>query len=589
MTDVLFSALGLPEKLEQAVDTMGFATATPIQAQTIPLIRSGADVIARSQTGTGKTVAFSIPSLERIDTKETKPTVQVLILCPTRELAQQAGEEIRKLARFMPGIRPVEVYGGADMERQFIRLRRANLVIGTPGRIMDHMRRKTLKLDHLKMIVLDEADEMLNMGFKEDIETILLGTPADRQTILFSATMPPSILALAGQFQRDPQTVEIDKGQVTIQRIEQTFVSVPLDRKPEALILLLRYHHPTRALIFCNTKRMVDELTATLSKSGFSAESIHGDLSQSQRTSVMNSFKHGKTEILIATDVAARGIDVNDLDYVFNYDIPMTTEYYVHRIGRTGRAGKSGCAITICSGKRQMYAIAGIARQVKSEIRQTAVPSPADIALQDQKRNLATMEALLTQSPNDIYVNMAQTLVKKGYTMEQIAAAALQLQFPTDESLPAPIPPMKKESNTRASRTPSVEKGASESVTAFTDILFNVGSANRTTANHLIGAITELSGLSGKEIGQIQIDSDHSVVRIPSKKVSVVMEAMSNCKICGKATSAVLLSEPLKERNVQFRRQGSRSAHYLTARHSKRKNLHPTDPVRHKPTEGSAR
>ncbi|MEG2930757.1 MAG: DEAD/DEAH box helicase, partial [Ruthenibacterium sp.] len=433
MTDVLFSALGLSENLAEGVAAMGFDTATPVQAQTIPIIRTGVDVIARSQTGTGKTVAFAVPALERIDTAEGKPTVQVLILCPTRELAQQAGDEFRKLAKFMPGIYPAEVYGGADMSRQFIQLRRANLVIGTPGRVMDHMRRKTLKLDHIKMLILDEADEMLNMGFKEDIETILQDTPAERQTLLFSATMPPPIRALAGQFLRNPQMVEIDKSQVTIQRIEQSFVEVALPQKSAALSLLLRYHRPNRALVFCNTKRMVDELTVRLNQEGFSAESIHGDLNQAQRTSVMNNFKRGKISILIATDVAARGIDVNDLDYVFNYDIPTHTEYYVHRIGRTGRAGKSGYAITICSGRRQVQMMRGIAHETKSEMHQASLPTAADITQRELERNLASVETILTGEADARCVGMVSALMEKGHTAEQIAAAVLQMQFPALE------------------------------------------------------------------------------------------------------------------------------------------------------------
>ena len=253
MTKVLFSEMSLTPKVERAVSLMGFDSATPIQSEAIPVIRTGVDVIARSQTGTGKTLAFGIPAIERVDTHEEKPTIQVLILCPTRELAVQADEEIRKLARFKEGIRPVAIYGGASIEQQCISLRRANVVIGTPGRVMDHMRRKTIKLNNLKMIVLDEADEMLNMGFKEDIETILTDTPDDRQTVLFSATMPPAIMRITKEFQKDPVLIEIDKSQVTIENIEQRFIDVPHSNKKDALLMLIKFYQPKRAIIFCGT------------------------------------------------------------------------------------------------------------------------------------------------------------------------------------------------------------------------------------------------------------------------------------------------------------------------------------------------
>ncbi len=275
MTKVSFSEMSLTPKVERAVSLMGFDFATPIQSEAIPVIRTGVDVIARSQTGTGKTVAFAIPAIERVDTHEEKSTIQVLILCPTRELAVQATEEIRKLARFKEGIRPVAIYGGASIEKQCIDLRRANLVVGTPGRVMDHMRRKTIKLDKLKLIVLDEADEMLNMGFKEDIETILTDTPEERQTVLFSATMPPAIMKITKEFQKDPTLIEIDKSQITIENIEQRFIDVPHANKKEALAMLLKFYRPRRAIIFCGTKKMADELTEYLNDRNVSAESIH--------------------------------------------------------------------------------------------------------------------------------------------------------------------------------------------------------------------------------------------------------------------------------------------------------------------------
>ncbi len=450
MTKIPFSQLNLTPKVERAIAEMGFEFATQVQSEAIPLIRTGVDVIARSQTGTGKTVAFEIPAIERVDTHEKKPTIQVLILCPTRELAQQATEEIRKVARFKTGIRPVEIYGGAPIDKQCIRLRRANIVVGTPGRIMDHMRRKTIKLNHLKMIILDEADEMLNMGFKEDIETILMDTPADRQTVLFSATMPPAILKLTEQFQENPQLIEINKDQVTIKDIEQSYIDLPHHSKKDALVALLDIHEPKRAIIFCNTKKMVDALTELLISRNLSVQSIHSDIKQSQRTSVMQSFKKGRTSILIATDIAARGIDVSDVDFVINYDIPSNTEFYVHRIGRTGRAGKSGRTITLCSGRREVSAMRAIAMDTKSEIKRMDLPSSDEMKNLSSEKIASVMQKTLKNPSQPLYTVLADKLAERGYSYRDIAAAALQLHFADDVSA-ATIQPLgqRKEQGSR--------------------------------------------------------------------------------------------------------------------------------------------
>ncbi|MDD4850925.1 MAG: DEAD/DEAH box helicase [Gemmiger sp.] len=422
-----FSALNLSPELARAVALMGFETATPIQAQAIPVIASGADLVARSQTGTGKTVAFGLPAIQAVDGSEDKSTVQVLILCPTRELALQGGEEIRKLARFMPQINPVEIYGGAPIDKQCIRLRRANMVIGTPGRIMDHMRRKSLKLSNLKMIVLDEADEMLNMGFKEDIETILKGIPAQHQTVLFSATMPPPIMALTKQFQTDPQMIEIDKEHVTLDNIQQSYIDVPHSSKKNALDLLMQYCHPQCAIVFCNTKIMADELATHMEETGIHAEALHGDLRQAQRTAVMQSFKAGRTQVLVATDIAARGIDVSNVEYVINFDLPQNTEYYIHRIGRTGRAGKAGKTITICGSRREVIAIRGIASAVKSEINEFKVPTVGEIQKQCTSQLGTVLEEALQTRPDAACLALVDKLETLGYTPQAIAAAAIGL------------------------------------------------------------------------------------------------------------------------------------------------------------------
>lgn len=527
---VRFSDLGLTPKVMRAIEEMGFETATSIQAQAIPLIRTGADVIGRSQTGTGKTVAFGIPAIEVIDTHEEKSSLQVLILCPTRELAQQACEEIKKLAKHKLGIRPVEVYGGVPMDRQVIRLKKANIVIGTPGRVMDHMRRRTMRIDKLKMIVLDEADEMLSMGFKEDIETILLDTPETRQTVLFSATMPPSILSLTKQFQTNPQIIEIDKKQVTLANIEQLYIDAPMGRKMDALNLLLRYYTPKLTMIFCNTKRMVDEITEYLTKNEFDVEGLHGDMKQSQRTKVMDSFKFGKTSILVATDVAARGIDVNNIDYVINFDIPQNTEYYVHRIGRTGRAGKSGKAVTICSGRRQVFTVRDIARAVKSDITMLNIPTLKDIKQKSTQSNLEAMEAIIAGEISPLYVTMLEELVAKGHEASTIAAAALQLSFSKSdlESI--------EEIKTSPRPSPTSNMGG-----GFQKISINIGRDCRVAPNHIVAAITERAGISGGDIGKIEIFDEKTIVSVPADKAMDIMEAMIGCKVCGKPTMTTLI------------------------------------------------
>ena len=290
MDQINFKQLGLPAPALRALEEMGFENATEIQAQSIPLIQMGYDVVGRSQTGTGKTAAFGIPAINMIDTTEEKRSGQVLLLCPTRELAVQAADEIKKIAKYTDGIKVVAVYGGAPMDRQIMQLRNANIVVGTPGRVMDHMRRHTLKLNNCKMIILDEADEMLSMGFREDIETILQEVPEERQTILFSATMPKEIMELISNYQKEPQLIEINKQQVTLDAIGQFYYEVPMGRKNDMLLLLLAEHDPKRSIIFSNTKAMVDELTTFLNENGFKADGLHGDMKQSQRDSVMGAF-----------------------------------------------------------------------------------------------------------------------------------------------------------------------------------------------------------------------------------------------------------------------------------------------------------
>ena len=344
----------LDNRIVRAIREMGFEKLSPIQEQAIPYLLQGEDIIGQAQTGTGKTAAFGIPAIQHINPDVKK--LQTIILCPTRELAIQAAEELRKIAKYMHGIKVLPVYGGQDISRQIAGLRGVQIIVGTPGRVMDHMRRRTIKLDLVNMVVLDEADEMLNMGFREDMELILGQIPGEHQTALFSATMPKPILEITDRFQNDAKLVKVAAQELTIPLVSQKFYRVKNQDKDAACVRLLEYYQPKLTLIFCNTKKKVDELSDLLKEQGFQAEGLHGDLSQAQRDAVMKRFRNGGTSILIATDVAARGIDVDDVEAVINYDIPQDIEYYVHRIGRTGRAGRKGRSFTFVN-SREIYKI----------------------------------------------------------------------------------------------------------------------------------------------------------------------------------------------------------------------------------------
>ena len=366
-----YSDFNLSEETLKAVERMGFTEMTEIQEKAIPVMMEGREIIAKAPTGTGKTCAFGIPIMEKIDPE--KPAVQAIVLCPTRELAMQAEGELRKICKYTEGVRVLAVYGGDPITTQIRELKRGvEIVVGTPGRVMDLMRRHALDLDGLSLAVLDEADEMLSMGFREDIETILQTTPTERQTVLFSATMPPEILELTGEYQREPALIEAgNTAERTMGTISQYYFEVPRGEKARALTLLLHAQQPKLSIIFCNTKKMVDELGRYLGEHGFQASALHGDMKQDMRTSVMNSFKSGRTPILIATDVAARGIDVDDVDAVYNFDIPQDFEYYIHRIGRTGRAKREGVSYLLVMEDDQKR-LKNILRYTKLDIHQMA-------------------------------------------------------------------------------------------------------------------------------------------------------------------------------------------------------------------------
>ncbi len=366
----------IDERILRGVREMGFDGFTPIQEQTIPSLLLGEDIIGQAQTGTGKTAAFGIPLLQKVDPELRK--LQCVILCPTRELAIQAAEELRRIAKYLQGVKILPVYGGQEIGKQINGLRGVQVIVGTPGRVMDHMRRHTLKLKDVKMVVLDEADEMLNMGFREDMELILGQIPGEHQTALFSATMPKPILEITGQFQKDARLIRVAAKELTIPLVSQRYYRVKRQDKDAACIRLLEYYQPSLCLIFCNTKVKVDELTEIVNAAGFNAEGLHGDMSQHQRDTVMRRFRSGSTKVLIATDVAARGIDVDNVEAVINYDIPQDIEYYVHRIGRTGRAGKTGRSFTFASAS-ELYRIREIERICHTTIEEKKLPGASKV------------------------------------------------------------------------------------------------------------------------------------------------------------------------------------------------------------------
>ncbi|MDE6789881.1 MAG: DEAD/DEAH box helicase [Ruminococcus sp.] len=514
-----FNELNLSQEIINAVEELGFSEMTEIQQESIPLLMQGADVVGRSNTGTGKTAAFGIPAVESITDADRK-SVAVLILCPTRELAMQACEEIRKFAKYKRIVKTSAVYGGASMERQIMELKRgANIVIGTPGRIMDHIRRRTLKLDKLRTVILDEADEMLNMGFREDIESILSEVPEERQTVLFSATMPPEILAITEKYQHEPVQIKIKSAQKTVESIQQFYFMVAMGRKTDALKLLLAAYSPEAAMVFCNTKKMVDELTEELVKSGIHAAGLHGDMKQAQRTQVMNSFKSKATAVLVATDVAARGIDVSGIDAVFNYDIPQDNEYYIHRIGRTGRAGRDGAAYTLVTSRRQQYELKDIARYTRAEITELPLPDKSDII---SVRKEEIIKEIVEMPPvNNKYDDITDKLASIGIDYREIALRLINERLEKEISglpefdMPKPLKKGRK----------------SDAKTVKIDI--SIGRNKKIAPNFILGALVDATGMSGQDFGKIDIFDNHTTVEIPEAETDYILESTNPMKING--------------------------------------------------------
>lgn len=524
METVRFEEMGLSEEIQKAVRYMGFEEASPIQAKAIPAMISGIDLIGQAQTGTGKTAAFGIPILEKVDPKLKK--LQAIVLCPTRELAIQVADEIRNLSRYMHGIKVLPIYGGQDIVKQIRSLKSGTqIVIGTPGRVMDHMRRKTMKLDFVHTVVLDEADEMLNMGFREDIEFVLSGVPEERQTVLFSATMPKPIMEITKKFQNNAKVIKVTKKELTVPNIEQYYYDVKPKKKEEVLSRLLDIYSPRLSVVFCNTKKQVDLLVNALLGRGYFASGLHGDMKQEQRDRVMQGFRTGKTEILVATDVAARGIDVDEVEAVFNYDLPQDDEYYVHRIGRTGRAGREGRAFSFVSGK-EVYKLKEIQRYCKTKIYAQKVPSLNDVANTKMENILDDVERVIEQEDLDMMINAIEERVNNSeFTAMDMAAAFLKICCGMTED----------NKNTEENDWEFGDTGAGED--GMVRLFINIGKKQRVRPGDILGAIAGESGMDGKLIGTIDMYDKYTFVEVPREYAREVLNAMKNVKIKGKTVA----------------------------------------------------
>jgi len=515
MKKTRFNDFNLSKEMDKAISDLGFEEATPIQSEAIPVIFEGKDIIGQAQTGTGKTAAFGIPAIEMLE--QGNKNLQVLILCPTRELAIQVSEELNKLAKYRRDIYFLPVYGGQPIDRQLKALKKGvQVVIGTPGRIMDHMERKTLDITHVKLVVLDEADEMLDMGFRDDIEFILKSTPAERQTLMFSATMPKPILELTKKYLKNPVNIKVVHEVLTVAGTEQIYFEVKEKNKLEALTRIIDLNNIKLGLVFCNTKRGVDELVEHLQARGYTTEGLHGDMSQSAREKVMGKFRKGIVEILIATDVAARGLDVENVEAVFNYDMPQDEEYYVHRIGRTGRAGKTGKAFTFVTG-RELFKLRDIQKYIKTKIKLNPIPSYDDIEEVKINQYLDEIKNTINQGKLKKYVHILESLLNEDFTTLDIAAALFKMNFEDG----------KNSSDANLNEKYSAQ---GERVRLFV----NVGKKDKVRPGDILGAFAGESKVPGSAIGEIDMYDKFSFVNVSGEFAEKIIGAMQGNKIKGK-------------------------------------------------------
>ena len=528
-----FEDLGLNAALLKSIKDVGYEAPTPIQIETIPVLLGGSDVIAQAQTGSGKTAAFGLPIIEAIDPRQR--AVQALILAPTRELAIQVAEALHKYGRHKE-VDTLPIYGGQPYERQFRGLQRGvQIVVGTPGRVMDHMRRGTLNLDEVRFFVLDEADEMLDMGFIEDIEWIMEQIPEQRQMALFSATMPPRIASLASRYMHEARRITVAGKEMTVPQVRQSSYEVPRARKTDALTRILDAESPQSAMIFCRTKAGVDELGEALMARGYGVETIHGDLSQAQRDRVMRRFRSGQAEVLIATEVAARGLDIPDVSHVINYDVPESAEAYVHRIGRTGRAGRTGEAITLIT-PREVRWLRQIERTTRARIEPRRLPTLADVAERRRDALKSQIRAVL-EAPDDGYAGYLDTIndLADEHDSAEVAAAILKLYA---EETGRTTTPEQQEDDIATFSSVAPPKRGPRSEAGMVRLFINVGRNQGARPQDFVGAIANEASIPGRAIGAIDIFDDYTFVDIPQEFVDRVIVAMRGAKIKGRPVNA---------------------------------------------------
>lgn len=551
MKTLKFEDLMLSKEMQKAITDMGFEEATPIQSEAIPLLLDGKDIIGQAQTGTGKTAAFGIPAIEMLD--KSNKDLQVLILCPTRELALQVAEEMIKFAKYKKDISFLPIYGGQPIDRQLRALKKGvQVVIGTPGRIMDHMERGTIDMSALKMVILDEADEMLDMGFRDDIEFILTSTPKHRQTVMFSATMPKAILELTKRYLKNPKHIKVVHEELTVPNTEQIYYEVKGRNKLDTLCRVVDLHSLKLALIFSNTKRGVDELVEHLQARGYAADGLHGDMSQNLREKVMGKFRKGITELLVATDVAARGLDVDNVEAVFNYDMPQDEEYYVHRIGRTGRAGKPGKAFTFVSGN-ELYKLKDIQRYTKTKIKRLTVPTYDDVEEVKMNQFLDELKKTIDEGGLKKYVQFVERLIDEDYSSLDVAAALIKQKLAVTDRKANDTDFEKsydfdrsdsKRSDSRKSdskRSDSKKRSGSKSEKSYgrpsgnvARLFINVGKKDKIRPGDILGAIAGETGIPGSSIGEIAMFDKFTFVNVPENFADEIISVMQDNQIRGK-------------------------------------------------------
>jgi ATP-dependent RNA helicase DeaD len=543
MDKIKFSELECSPEIHKAVELMGFEETTPIQTLAIPHVMQGVDVVGQAQTGTGKTAAFGIPALDKIDLKNRKP--QVLIMCPTRELAVQVSEEMAKLGKFKKGLRILPVYGGQSIDRQISALRKGvHVIIGTPGRLLDHLRRKTLKFDDTNTIILDEADEMLKMGFREDIEDILSNMPEERQTLLFSATMPKAIMEIINTYQKNPEIVKVAHKEITTPNVSQSYIEVNERNKLEVLTRLLDINTPKLSIIFCNTKKKVDDVTDMLQGRGYIADKIHGDMKQTLRMNVIRKFKRCDIEILVATDVAARGLDIDNVEAVFNYDMPQHEEYYVHRIGRTGRAGNIGSAFTFVTGK-DFYLLKSIMRYTKKKMERQPIPTIQDIESLKKDAFVTDIKSIMDNGGLNPYIKIVEDLMEENYTPVEIAAALFKKELEISKERDIDLTPVKSyESGGRSKDRGGRSKKDKDMVRLF----INIGSQRKVRVNDIVGAVAGEANIPGKALGSIDIFDNFSFVDVPSKYADKVVSIMDGNSIKGTKVAVEVANDKSKRK-----------------------------------------